>query len=163
MLQEMTKPKLKTFGDILQKLKVQRGTSKEVEDEWCTVSPSRSSPLSPRFGLGIAEKTTQTTAVYIIPQPRANYCRSDNGPQDSRRPETVYWSDGFAWRNGQPAYWRGLRRFQRWFDQDLREGGAQKGVMNSETLRQTTRYVNGANSYPIPEIICSYEVRKGKS
>ena len=37
-----------------------------------------------------------------------------NGPQHKRRPETVYWSDvdGFAWRHGHPAYWRGLRRFQ---------------------------------------------------
>ena len=29
---------------------------------------------------------------------------------------------------------------------------AQKTLMNSETSRQTTRYINGGNSYPIPRI-----------
>ena len=40
---------------------------------------------------------------------------------------------------------------------------AQKAVMNTETSRQTTRYINGGNSYPVPRINRSWSTSFQKS
>ena len=173
----MTKLKLKTFDDLSNKIKVQKGANKEVIIKanralrWmmhCAIlSDPYPGPLLPPMGRW-GKPTKHHFLIYSsrhgLTAVRAYYWRNGNALEHKRRPETfaevadslmcMILNEGIDARVLTFFY---VYRVN--FDQEPQERKkeAQKTDMNSETLRQSTKFLSNSKNRSAMRTCVAYE------